>query len=159
MVLHICDSRLACESCAPCAGAAWHLPLPCAVREALAPAVRARLLHAHVRILAERLSRKEIGLPPRQVSVLLPPEEVGVLSASEIKTSLGCRIPVICTRTKLSSRTSLRIDSSFAIIPPYIRMYASRIICSSFLSAISKPKLRKPAAHGLPHGAHPKGRG
>ena len=43
-------------------------------------------LSESLRILAERLSQSEIGLPLRQICYYSPPEEVGVFS-TEIKTA------------------------------------------------------------------------
>jgi hypothetical protein len=45
-------------------------------------------LSESLRILAERLSQSEIGLPLRQICYYSPPEEVGVFS-TEIKTYQG----------------------------------------------------------------------
>ena len=44
-------------------------------------------LSESLRILAERLSQSEIGLPLRQICYYSPPEEVGVFS-TEIKNAL-----------------------------------------------------------------------
>ena len=43
-------------------------------------------LSESLRILAERLSQSEIGLPLRQICYYSPPEEVGVFS-TEVKTA------------------------------------------------------------------------
>ena len=45
-------------------------------------------LSESLRILAERLSQSEIGLPLRQICYYSPPEEVGVFS-TEIKVAPG----------------------------------------------------------------------
>ena len=70
-------------------------------------------LSESLRILAERLSQSEIGLPLRQICYYSPPEEVGVFS-TEIKNSYKNCINRVCSVFLIifSFYVILRIESN-----------------------------------------------
>ena len=87
-------------------------------------------LSESLRILAERLSQSEIGLPLRQICYYSPPEEVGVFSTEMNQRTRHRRLPdMLSKKTVVKSRRFLRILQQFLCLLLFMRRITSKGKC------------------------------